>query len=139
MPRRNQEMIIEGSNHLNYPSEEKKGILWRLWIVFLFDLNRMLCVHLGPFIKISVLEYTERSFDTITWADFYCCQYLALENACFSQNTRLKEIICCYYCISYPLFTSLLNKEMTALLRVKNQMAADLERLLNDREVIFLF
>ncbi|NWH91258.1 PIBF1 factor, partial [Aegithalos caudatus] len=29
---------------------------------------------------------------------------------------------------------SLLNKEKTALLRVKNQMAADLERLLNDRE-----
>ncbi|NXM42651.1 PIBF1 factor, partial [Gymnorhina tibicen] len=28
----------------------------------------------------------------------------------------------------------LLNKEKTALLRVKNQMAADLERLLNDRE-----
>uniref|UniRef100_A0A8C3RX34 Progesterone immunomodulatory binding factor 1 n=1 Tax=Chelydra serpentina TaxID=8475 RepID=A0A8C3RX34_CHESE len=34
---------------------------------------------------------------------------------------------------------SLLNKEKTALLRVKNQMAADLERLLNHREVIFLF
>uniref|UniRef100_A0A8D2L8W4 Progesterone immunomodulatory binding factor 1 n=1 Tax=Varanus komodoensis TaxID=61221 RepID=A0A8D2L8W4_VARKO len=32
----------------------------------------------------------------------------------------------------------LLNKEKTALLRVKNQMAADLERLLNHREVIFL-
>uniref|UniRef100_A0A8B9M9M4 Progesterone-induced-blocking factor 1 n=1 Tax=Accipiter nisus TaxID=211598 RepID=A0A8B9M9M4_9AVES len=32
---------------------------------------------------------------------------------------------------------SLLNKEKTALLRVKNQMAADLERLLNHREVIF--
>ncbi|NXK87724.1 PIBF1 factor, partial [Formicarius rufipectus] len=31
---------------------------------------------------------------------------------------------------------SLLNKEKTALLRVKNQMAADLERLLNDREEI---
>ncbi|NXN18819.1 PIBF1 factor, partial [Indicator maculatus] len=30
--------------------------------------------------------------------------------------------------------TSLLNKEKTALLRVKNQMAADLERLLNHRE-----
>ncbi|XP_054127623.1 progesterone-induced-blocking factor 1 [Melozone crissalis] len=29
---------------------------------------------------------------------------------------------------------SLLNKEKSALLRVKNQMAADLERLLNDRE-----
>ncbi|NWV10393.1 PIBF1 factor, partial [Ptilonorhynchus violaceus] len=29
---------------------------------------------------------------------------------------------------------SLLNKEKTAFLRVKNQMAADLERLLNDRE-----
>ncbi|NWU75496.1 PIBF1 factor, partial [Onychorhynchus coronatus] len=29
---------------------------------------------------------------------------------------------------------SVLNKEKTALLRVKNQMAADLERLLNDRE-----
>ncbi|XP_014726433.1 PREDICTED: progesterone-induced-blocking factor 1 isoform X1 [Sturnus vulgaris] len=29
---------------------------------------------------------------------------------------------------------SLLNKEKTALLRVKNQMTADLERLLNDRE-----
>ncbi|NXV03707.1 PIBF1 factor, partial [Cettia cetti] len=29
---------------------------------------------------------------------------------------------------------SLLNKEKTALLRVKNQMASDLERLLNDRE-----
>ncbi|XP_039241109.1 progesterone-induced-blocking factor 1 isoform X1 [Pipra filicauda] len=29
---------------------------------------------------------------------------------------------------------SLLNKEKTALLRVKNQMAGDLERLLNDRE-----
>lgn len=36
-------------------------------------------------------------------------------------------------------FASLLNKEKTALLRVKNQMAADLERLLNHREVIFLF
>uniref|UniRef100_A0A452GGK4 Uncharacterized protein n=1 Tax=Gopherus agassizii TaxID=38772 RepID=A0A452GGK4_9SAUR len=34
---------------------------------------------------------------------------------------------------------SLLNKEKTSLLRVKNQMAADLERLLNHREVIFLF
>uniref|UniRef100_A0A8C4KIX5 Progesterone immunomodulatory binding factor 1 n=1 Tax=Dromaius novaehollandiae TaxID=8790 RepID=A0A8C4KIX5_DRONO len=34
---------------------------------------------------------------------------------------------------------SLLNKEKTALLRVKNQMATDLERLLNHREVIFLF
>uniref|UniRef100_A0A8D0H6V0 Progesterone immunomodulatory binding factor 1 n=1 Tax=Sphenodon punctatus TaxID=8508 RepID=A0A8D0H6V0_SPHPU len=33
---------------------------------------------------------------------------------------------------------SLLSKEKTALLRVKNQMAADLERLLNHREVIFL-
>uniref|UniRef100_A0A8C6IUE9 Uncharacterized protein n=1 Tax=Melopsittacus undulatus TaxID=13146 RepID=A0A8C6IUE9_MELUD len=33
---------------------------------------------------------------------------------------------------------SLLNKEKTALLRVKNQMATDLERLLNHREVIFL-
>jgi len=95
-------------------------------------------VHSGPFIKIPVL-YREGSFDKITGADFHCCQYLALENACFSQNTRLKEIICCYYCISYPLSTSLLNKEKTALLRVKNQMAADLERLLNHREVIFLF
>lgn len=36
-------------------------------------------------------------------------------------------------------FTSLLNKEKTALLRVKNQMAADLEKLLTHREVIFLF
>ncbi|XP_063005496.1 progesterone-induced-blocking factor 1 isoform X1 [Melospiza melodia melodia] len=33
-----------------------------------------------------------------------------------------------------PSCYGLLNKEKTALLRVKNQMAADLERLLNDRE-----
>ncbi|XP_066476120.1 progesterone-induced-blocking factor 1 isoform X3 [Tiliqua scincoides] len=33
----------------------------------------------------------------------------------------------------------LLNKEKTALLSVKNQMAADLERLLNHREVTFSF
>lgn len=86
-----------------------------------------------------MLEHREGSCDKIIWTDFHCYQYLALENVCFSQNTRLKEIICCYYCLSCPLSTSLLNKEKTALLRVKNQMAADLEKLLNHREVIFLF
>ncbi|XP_061301260.1 progesterone-induced-blocking factor 1 isoform X1 [Pezoporus flaviventris] len=46
-----------------------------------------------------------------------------------SQISRQKEHI-----IQLEKDVSLLNKEKTALLRVKNQMAADLERLLNHRE-----
>lgn len=58
----------------------------------------------------------------------------------FQPEYKIKRdylLLLLYFLSSF--FASLLNKEKTALLRVKNQMAADLERLLNHREVIFLF